>query len=75
MEFKVMPFTAQLQQNDSSSTVAKQMQVAIDAQVGEGWEYLRMDCVETSVAGSSGCFGIGATPGFITTYNVLVFKK
>lgn len=34
-----------------------------------------MDSVQTNVAGSSGCFGIGSQPGFSINYNVLIFKK
>jgi hypothetical protein len=75
MKYKVIPFTAQITRNDSAAAVATQMQSIIDSQVSSGWEYLRMDSVETSVAGSSGCFGIGAQPPFSTSYNVLVFKQ
>jgi len=75
MEFKVVPFTAQITRNDTTTTVAKQMQTIIDSNVSEGWEYLRMDSVQTSIAADSGCFGIGAKPGFVTTFNVLVFRK
>ena len=75
MEFKVVPFTAQITRNDTSATVAIQMQLIIDKNKDEGWTYLRMDSVQTSVAGTSGCFGIGAEPGFTTTYNVLVFSR
>jgi hypothetical protein len=75
MEFKVVPFTAQIKQNDSSATVASQMQSIIDKHSSEGWEYVRMDSIQTSVAGTSGCFGLGAQPGFTTVFNVLVFRK
>jgi hypothetical protein len=75
MQFKVVPFTAQITRNDTSTTVADQMQTIIDSANANGWTYLRMDSVQTSVAGTSGCFGIGAEPGFTTTYNVLIFSK
>ena len=75
MQFKIVPFTAQITKDDTSATVATQMQSIIDSTVSQGWEYLRMDSVQTNVAGSSGCFGIGAQPGFTTTFNVLVFRK
>lgn len=75
MEFKIVPFTAQISKDDTSSTVATQMQSIIDSNVSQGWEYLRMDSVQTNVAGTSGCFGFGAQPGFTTTFNVLVFRK
>lgn len=75
MEFKVVPFTAQITRNDTSSTVAKQMQIIIDDHTISGWEYVRMDSVETAIAADQGCFGIGAKPAFVTTYSVLVFRK
>lgn len=75
MEYKVIPFTAMITRDDSSQSVAAQMQKTIDSNVSEGWEYLRMDSVQTSVEGTSGCFGLGAQPGYNTSYNVLVFKK
>lgn len=74
MQFKIVPFTATITREDSSTTVAAQMQHMIDT-IGEGWEYLRMDSVQTSVAATQGCFGFGAQPGYTTTFNVLVFKK
>ena len=75
MEFKVVPFTAQITRSDSSKTVAAQIQPVIDSYVASGWEYQRMETVQTWVAGAGGCFGIGAQPGFNTVFNVLVFKK
>lgn len=75
MEYKVVPFIAQITRNDTSSTVAKQMQITIDDFANQGWEYLRMDSVETAIAADQGCFGIGAKPSFVTTYTVLVFRK
>jgi hypothetical protein len=73
--YKVVPFAAQINRNDTTSQVAAQMQTIIDNYVGNGWQYMRMDAVQTSVAGTNGCFGIGAQPGFTTTYTVLVFKQ
>lgn len=75
MEFKIVPFSAKITQNDSSSAVASQMQSIINANLAEGWEYMRMDSVQTNVTGTSGCFGIGAQPGYTTSVNVLVFRR
>lgn len=75
MQYIVVPFTATITRNDSSTTVANQVQSIIDQKVGEGWDYVRMESVETSVAPSSGCFGIGAQPGFTTSFQILIFKK
>ncbi|HYC27444.1 MAG TPA: hypothetical protein VEB42_01495 [Chitinophagaceae bacterium] len=74
-EYRIVPFTAQITRGTSSSEVAKQMQYIIDQNLTEGFHYMHMDSVETSVAGSEGCFGIGAQPAFTTFYHVMVFKK
>lgn len=75
MQFKVVPFTAHIGRNDTSEIVANQMQTIIDNHVQQGWEYIRMDSVQTAIAADEGCFGFGAKPGFVTTCNVLVFKN
>ena len=75
MEYKVVPFTAQITRKDTSVTVGKQMQEIIDTNVNEGWEYLRMDSVQTHITAEQGCFGFGAQPGYMTSFNVLIFKK
>jgi len=73
--YKVVPFSAQISRQDTTATVAAQMQTIIDSHTAEGWEYKHTDTVQTSVAGTNGCFGLGAEPAFNTTYNVLVFSK
>jgi hypothetical protein len=75
MDFKIVPFTAKISRDSNAASVADQIQSAINLYNSQGWEYLRMESVQTSVAGSSGCFGIGAQPGFTTIFNVLVFRK
>ena len=75
MTYKILPFAAQINREDTSAVVAHQMQTIIDTTVAEGWEYQRMDTVETTVAGTNGCFGMGAQPAIITSYSVLVFKR
>lgn len=75
MKYKIVPFTAQLKSGDTSAVVAEQMQTLIDLNIANGWEYQRMDTVQTIVAGTSGCFGFGAQPPVSTTYTVLVFRR
>lgn len=75
MEYKVVPFTAQITRNDTTGAVAAQMQKIIDSYINDGWEYMQTDSVQTSIAATNGCFGIGAQPGVTTSYNVMVFKK
>ncbi|HLX52522.1 MAG TPA: hypothetical protein VKR58_01180 [Aquella sp.] len=75
MEYKVVPFMAQLKSDDNASAVASQMQSVIDSYVKQGWEYQQIDSVQTYVAGTKGCFGFGAKPGYSTINNVMIFKK
>lgn len=74
-ESKVVPFTAQITRQDTNATVAGQMQGIIDSYKEQGWEYKHMASVQTSVAGTEGCFGFGAQAGYITSFNVLVFTR
>jgi hypothetical protein len=75
MEFIVVPFVAKITQKDTTVHVAEQLQKVINEYSSKGWEYMRMENVETQVAGTSGCFGFGSKPGFTTSCTVLVFKK
>ncbi|HVW96606.1 MAG TPA: hypothetical protein VHA56_11615 [Mucilaginibacter sp.] len=75
MTFKVVPFKAKISRGDTSATVAAQMQAIIDSHSDQGWNYMRMDSVETFVAPTKGCFGFGSIPGTTTAYNVLVFSR
>lgn len=75
MEYKVIPFTAEITRKDTTTTVAKQVEAMIDNQIIMGWEYVRMERIETAVAPTKGCFGLGALPGYTTSYQMLVFKR
>jgi hypothetical protein len=41
----------------------------------EGWEYVRLEHVDTHVAGVSGCFGIGERPALNLSVAMAVFRK
>lgn len=73
--FKAIPFTASITRNDNASKVAEQIQALIDQHSIEGWEYVRLESVETHIAPENGCFGIGAQPGFTTSFKVIIFEK
>jgi hypothetical protein len=75
MNYKVVPFVAQISQKDSTSSVAQQLENLITEYSSQGWEYVRLENVETQVAPEAGCFGIGAQPGFTTGFKMVVFKK
>ena len=75
MTYKVVPFTASISQSDSASAAASQLEDLIGSHTSAGWEYVRLEHVDTFVAGSSGCFGLGATPGQNTSIAMAVFRK
>jgi len=74
MNYLVVPFVAKITHKDTSATVAEQLQVLIDKHTSDGWEFVRLENVETHVAPDNGCFGIGAKPGVNTIYKMAVFK-
>ena len=75
MEYKVIPFKASIGNAEGADAAASQLQTLIAAQASGGWDYVRLEQVDTFVAGSSGCFGIGATPGVNTSIAMAVFRK
>ena len=75
MQYKVVPFVANVSNTQGASAAASQLENLIASHTADGWEYMRLENVETSIAGSSGCFGIGATPGMNTSYSMVIFRK
>ena len=64
-----MPFVAKITQKDSTGQVAEQLQTVINSYSSQGWDYVRMENVETYVDGTNGCFGFGAKPGYVIYEN------
>ena len=75
MEYKVRPFTASISGKGTSSSVAGQVESFINSESSGGWEFVSCGNIDTIIAGSDGCFGIGAKPSTNTSVLVLVFKK
>ncbi len=76
MEYKVVPFVPSVDpKRPVSETAAEQLQTLINKLGEQGWSYVRVESVTTWVAPSSGCFGFGATPGYSTPRQLIVFKK
>lgn len=71
----VIPFRAQISSSGNIEELASQLQSVIDRYESSGYTYVRMEQVDTYIAGSSGCFGIGATPQRTTTFHLLIFHK
>jgi len=76
MEYKVVPFTATLdQKKETTRVVAEQLEKLITQFTNQGWEYIRLESVSTYVQADPGCFGLGAKPGYMASYQMVVFSK
>ena len=73
--FKVIPFSANINQQQGAGHAAEQLESVIVEMSGKGFVYVRMETIPTFVAGNSGCMGIGATPATTRSYPVLVFRR
>lgn len=76
MEYKVVPFVASIDpKNGTSDHVAEQLENLINDFTSQGWKYIRLESVSTYVHQETGCFGIGAKPGYTTNRQMIVFQK
>lgn len=76
MEYKVVPFVATLdQKKETIGVVANQLEKLIERYTNDGWNYIRLESVSTYVQPDPGCFGIGAKPGHMSSYQMVVFSK
>jgi len=76
MDYKVVPFTATLdQKKETAGVVAGQLQRLIAKHTADGWAYVRLESVSTYVQPDAGCFGFGAKPGYMASYQMAVFQK
>lgn len=76
MEYKVIPFVASIDsKKGNSSHVANQLEEIIKHHSNQGWKYIRLESVTTFVQPDAGCFGIGGSPGYTTSNQMVVFSK
>jgi len=75
MQYRVLPFTANVASGSSSSTAAAQLEALCQEQARDGFEFQTLETIETHVAGTGGCFGLGAKPPFTSAVSVAVFRK
>jgi hypothetical protein len=71
METKVIPFVASV--TDVNPAAAAQLQELINTTVGEGWEFVTITTMSTSVK-ATGC-GKSNAPAVKTSIQLLIFKK
>lgn len=76
MEYKVIPFVATVNPNNmSSKNIAEQLDQLVKNHTENGWEYVRLESVSTYVQPVAGCFGNPAKPGYMTSFQMVVFSK
>jgi hypothetical protein len=75
LEYLVLPFVASIHKGGGARDAAIQLQLMIETRALEGWEYIRMEQLETYIAGDNGCFGFNSTPARSTVYSMVVFKR
>ncbi len=74
-QYSVVPFVAVIAHREGSTAAASQLQELIRSYAQNGWQYVRLESVETYIAGDNGCFGMGATPPRTTVYSMAVFRR
>ena len=75
MKYKVVPFSASVSSTQNASHIASQVESIIASHASSGWEYVGVHQLQTFKAGSSGCFGLGATPPTTITTEFVVFRQ
>ena len=73
--YKAVPFVARIESTEDVGAAASQLERLINKYAAEGWKYVRVESVEINQAGDAGCFGIGATPGAVIRYDMVVFER
>jgi hypothetical protein len=73
--YRVVPFVASINLNEGSNQAAAQLEALIKYWSDAGWDYVRLERVETFVAGNAGCFGFGAVQDRVISYSMAVFKQ
>ena len=73
----VVPFKPQVGKKIGFGTtvVANQVQEVITDYAFQGWEFVSIESITTTVQGNQGCFGFGATPNTTTFVQVIIFQK
>lgn len=73
--YRVVPFVASIAINEGAHQAAAQLETLVKSWTDNGWEYVRLESVETYVAGTAGCLGLGATQPRMASYSIAVFKQ
>jgi len=75
MEYRVVPFSADVSSHEGGEDAADNLQSLIQSMADDGWEFVDFEQVQTYKAGSSGCFGFFATEAETFTITMVIFRK
>lgn len=75
MQYIAVPFVASIANNGTSAQAAEQLQQLVQHYAAQGFRYVRLEQLTTHVAGSNGCFGLGATPATVRSFSLVVFSR
>lgn len=75
MEYLVKSLSPKINVGGSRATLAQDIQAVIQQYADQGWEYVGIEHLTSRVPGNSGCFGIGASPGYDVNVQLLIFKR
>jgi hypothetical protein len=75
MNYKVVPFSAAVSATQDSTHLVSAIEGIISEYASSGWEYVGTHQLQTFKAGTSGCFGLGATPPVTITTEFIVFRR
>ena len=75
MQYKVVPINPVIRKGENSTHLAAEFESVIQKYEEEGWGFVSLESLSTWVTGNSGCFGLGATPGYMDVKQILIFRK
>ena len=75
MQYKAIGFDPSASRGDPASSAASDLQSLMMTQANDGWEFVGVQNHSTTVPGTSGCFGFGATSPYQRTLSIAVFRK
>jgi hypothetical protein len=75
MQYKVVPIVPVIRKGENVSHLVTEFESVIQKYADQGWDFVSLESLSTWVTGNSGCFGLGATPGYMDVKQMLIFRK
>jgi hypothetical protein len=75
MEYKVVSIVPVQKDKENIQHIAQELENLINKYNADGWEYIRVENLMTWVNPVNGCFGLGATAGYYSQQQMVVFRK